>query len=119
MCPTITIWIQRVSRPTVALSIYSPYASLAFVFIGTLDGCKFIIEFGYSVSCCQELVCEGGDLGRLIGNFFGKPLNLFLSLVVAVAKFSREVVVSCAISVNISSTAPPQIFTFAVYARVP
>ena len=46
---------------------------------------------------------------------------MFISVVVAVAKFAIAVVVSCAISVNtdVSLITAPLISTFAAYARVP
>ena len=119
MCLTITIWVQRASQPTVSLIISSPYTSLPAVSIGTIDGCKFILEFGCSVSCCQQLVCEGGYLVRLIGNYFFKSLNIFLSVVVEVATFSRVVVVSCTISFNVSMNESPHIATLSTCARVP
>ena len=51
---------------------------------------------------------------------FVNSLNLFMSVVVAVAKFARSVVLSCAISVNddVSPIISPLISAFAAYARV-
>ena len=48
-------------------------------------------------------------------------LNVFLLVVVKVAKFARAIVMSCAISVNadVYSIEAPLISTFAAYARVP
>ena len=48
-------------------------------------------------------------------------LNVVMLVVVAVSKFSRAVVVSCAIYVNsdMSLITAPQISTFAAYACVP